>query len=327
MGPMILSLGSLTVKIRKSDDAGGDDHLVEVTIPASAANLGPGFDVLGLALGLYNTIRMEEWGRGLSIRIYGEGALDLPVDDGNAVYKAASRLFEEVDYKPSGLYIETVNRIPLRRGLGSSAAAIVGGLMGANELAGGPLSKREIFEMASQIEGHPDNVAAAVFGGLTICYETDDGWKALALRPSEALKAVVLIPDEELSTSESRAVLPLEVTHADAIFNISRVALLVGAILNGRSDALPEATRDRLHQPYREPLIPGLDHFTAAIRELLGVGVALSGAGPSIVCLITEAQEPMVREGLKKIIGERRLKYRVQPMDIDQRGAHVVKDR
>lgn len=301
--------------------------MVEVTIPASAANLGPGFDVLGLALGLYNTIRMEEWGSGLSIRIYGEGALDLPADAGNEVFKAASRLFEEVDYKPRGLYIETVNRIPLRRGLGSSAAAIVGGLMGANELAGGPLSKPEIFEMASRIEGHPDNVAAATFGGLTICYETDGGWKALPLRPSESLKALVLIPDEELLTSESRAVLPLKVTHADAIFNISRVALLVGAILNGRTDALPEATRDRLHQPYREPLIPGLDHFTAAIRELLGVGVALSGAGPSIVCLITEAQEEGIREGLREIIKERRLKYRIQPMNIDQKGARVSNGR
>ncbi|MCL5292124.1 MAG: homoserine kinase [Actinobacteria bacterium] len=299
--------------------------MVEVNVPATTANLGPGFDVLGLALGLHNTIRMEEWGSGLSIRIYGEGSLDLPTDEENAVSKAAMRLFEEVDYRPHGLYIETVNKIPLGRGLGSSASAIVGGLVAANELAGAPLSHQEIFKMATQIEGHPDNVAAALFGGLTICYQTEDGWRSLPLRPADSIKAIVLIPDEQLPTSESRAVLPIEVTHADAVFNISRAALLVGAVLNGRSDMLPEATRDRLHQPYREPLIPGLDHFTANVREMLEIGVALSGAGPSIICLISASQEKEACRKLKGFIDERQLNYRIQPMEIDQCGVRVIR--
>ncbi|MHB0976655.1 MAG: homoserine kinase [Candidatus Aquicultorales bacterium] len=294
-------------------------------VPATTANLGPGFDVLGLALGLHNTVRMDEWGTGLSIRIYDEGSRDLPVDERNAVYRAAARLFEKADYRPKGLYIETVNRVPLGRGLGSSASAIVGGLTAANALIGDPFSKQEIFVMATEIEGHPDNVAAALFGGLTICYETEAGWRVLPLRPADSLRAVVLVPEEQLPTEASRAVIPLEITHADAVFNISRAALLVGAILNGRADVLPEATRDRLHQPYREPLIPGLDHFTASVREIVQVGVALSGAGPSIICLVTTDQEGETKAGLEELIRERKMNYSIHVFDIDHCGTRVLR--
>lgn len=299
--------------------------MIEVNVPATTANLGPGFDVLGLALNLHNTIRMEEWGSGLSFRIFGEGGTELPASEDNAVYKAAERVFEAVEFRPKGLYIETVNRIPLGRGMGSSASAIVGGLVAANELVGAPFSYQELFGMAADIEGHPDNVAAALFGGLTICYRTDSRWRVLPMRPADSLKAVVLVPEEQLATEESRAVLPTEITHADAVFNISRAALLVGAMLNGRAELLAEATKDRLHQPFREPLIPGLDHFTSNVRELLDIGVALSGAGPSIVCLISATQEEDARNRLVEMIDERGMKYGVHVLEIDQCGVRVVR--
>lgn len=297
--------------------------MIEVSVPATTANIGPGFDVLGLALGLYNTVRLEEWGTGLTLRVFNEGSGDIPADENNAVYQAVALLLEKVDYRPRGLYIETVNRIPLGRGLGSSASAIVGGLLAANELVGRPFTREAILNMATDIEGHPDNVAAAIFGGLTICYQTEVGWSALPLRPADSLRALVLIPEEQLATHASRAVLPREVTYTDAIFNIGHAALLVGALMNGRADILPEATRDRLHQPYREPLIPGLESLTSSIRGILQVGVALSGAGPSIVCLIAASQLEEVYGKLKDLLREKRLNYYIRRLDFDYCGART----
>lgn len=297
--------------------------MIEVSVPATTANIGPGFDVLGLALGLYNTVRLEEWGTGLTLRVFNEGSGDIPADENNAVYQAVALLLEKVDYRPRGLYIETVNRIPLGRGLGSSASAIVGGLLAANELVGRPFTREAILNMATDIEGHPDNVAAAIFGGLTICYQTEIGWSALPLRPADSLRALVLIPEEQLATHASRAVLPREVTYTDAIFNIGHAALLVGALMNGRADVLPEATRDRLHQPYREPLVPGLESLTSSIRGILQVGVALSGAGPSIICLTAASQLEDVYVKLKELLLEKRLNYYIRRLDFDYCGARV----
>ncbi len=255
---------------------------VRVRVPASSANLGPGFDALALALALYNEVEIEE-SDAVIVVVRGEGAGRLDAGADNVVARGARMAFEAAGRPFKGAAIECVNRIPLARGLGSSAAAWVAGLAGANALLGSPLDRDALLALAARAEGHPDNVAAAVFGGLTVSCMADDRAVAVALPVPADLQWVVLVPEVESSTRQARAVLPDSVPRADAVLNVQCVSLLLAALAAGRADLLGLAMRDRLHQPYRLQLFPWMAAVDAAAREAGALGCALSGAGSAIL--------------------------------------------
>ncbi|MDI6815707.1 MAG: homoserine kinase [Actinomycetota bacterium] len=297
--------------------------MVQAIVPATTANLGPGFDVLGLALNLYNTFTLSEIENGLVVEASGNGAERLSKDENNLAYTAAKRVFDETGHRVGGLHIGIDIGVPLGRGLGSSSTAIVGGLAAANELCGGQLSRQDIFVLATEIEGHPDNVGPAVFGGFNICYARQEVVHAVSLKPSNNIKPVVLIPSSMLETKKARSVLPASVTMADAVFNISRSSILVAAFLEGRPDMLRDATEDRLHQPYRSPLVPGMDRVIEALSSYPDIGVALSGAGPSILSLIARSKETEYVGLIKGVLAELGQDYTAVSLEFDLEGVTV----
>jgi len=260
--------------------------LVHVRVPATSANLGPGFDALGLALALYNEVEARE-ADGVTVEVEGEGAGRLPTTGDNVVARGVRLAYEAAGRPFKGVALRCVNRVPTSRGLGSSAAAWVGGLAAGNALCGGRLSREALVALAMRAEGHPDNVAAALFGGLTVsCVTADGGVIAVALPVPARLTWVTLIPETMSSTAEARAVLPTTVPRADAVFNVQRVALLLASLQSGRVDALGAALDDRLHQPYRRALFPWMPAVVAAARAAGALGCVLSGAGPALLAVI-----------------------------------------
>ncbi|MGI5942332.1 MAG: homoserine kinase [Pelotomaculaceae bacterium] len=257
--------------------------MIRVQVPATTANLGPGFDCLGMALELYNTVEVIPASQGLIIDITGEGAAELPRDEHNLVYQAVQRVFRQVGYSPAGLKLRLSNQIPVARGLGSSTSAIVGGVIAANLLSGGKLSNKDIINLASSVEGHPDNVAPAVLGGIVVSVQADGDVKYLKIQPPPGLMGVVAIPDFAFATKTSRDILPVQVTFQDASFNVGRVALLVAALQQGDLSLLGVAMEDRLHQSLRSSYIPGFKKILAAAKLAGARGVTLSGAGPTVI--------------------------------------------
>ncbi|PYM08513.1 MAG: homoserine kinase [Candidatus Rokuibacteriota bacterium] len=292
---------------------------VRVRVPASSANLGPGFDSLGLALSLYNELTLAEADR-VTVSIRGEGAAHLPADPANVVARAARMVFEAVGRPFPGARIECVNGIPLSRGLGSSAAAWLGGLLGANALLGTPLDRSAILSLAARAEGHPDNVAAALCGGLTVSCETDDGVVAVPLPVPEAIRWVALIPELTGATAEARAVLPASVPRADAVFNVQRVALLLASLQAKRVDLLHVAMDDRLHQPYRMRLFPWMAAVAEAAREAGALGCVLSGAGPSLLAAVAEDADRVAR-AMTRALAAAGVPSVARPLDVDTTGA------
>ncbi|MCO5188799.1 MAG: homoserine kinase [Anaerolineae bacterium] len=255
---------------------------VKIIVPATTANLGPGFDSIGMALALYNEITFTPLASGLEIDICGEGASQLPRDASNLVYEAAQVVFNRLGNAPTGLCIQANNAIPVGSGLGSSSAAIIGGMAGANALLGSPLDKLQLLELAAEIEGHTDNIAPALFGRLTMGLITDGQvfFERLDVPP---LTVVVVLPDFHILTSEARAALPDVIPYGDAVYNIGRIPFVLRALQNADYNMMSYAMRDRLHEPYRFPLIPGMDAATAAARNAGAAAVVLSGAGPSLI--------------------------------------------
>ncbi len=256
---------------------------IKLKIPATTANLGPGFDTLGLALDIFNTIEMEELRSGLEILITGEGLGELPTNEKNLAYQAAHQVFQKAGSAPTGLRITQNNQIPLSRGLGSSAAAIVGGLLAANKLLGNLLTHQQLLDMATEMEGHPDNVTPAFHGGLVVACMHNETVKFAAIKPPKPLWVVVVIPQFHLSTRRARTILPECISMTNATFNSSRVALMVHAFQSGDYSLLQWACDDRLHQPYRAQLIPGLLQVIDAAKQGGSLGAALSGAGPTVI--------------------------------------------
>lgn len=254
---------------------------IRVRVPASSANLGPGFDTLALALGLYLECTLRPSDQGFIVRVSGDDPA-IPPDETNLTWRSFLRLAG--GKAPGGVELEIVNDIPVGKGLGSSAAAIVAGLALANERLGLGKSREELVQLAAEIEGHPDNVAAAVWGGFVVSCQNEDGRvMSVKLGRAAAVEVVLAVPEFQLSTTAARAALPAQYSRKDAVFNVQRVALLLAALADGRADLFREAMRDRLHQPYRAPLIPGLEDILR-LRDVPGLlGVALSGAGPSVV--------------------------------------------
>ena len=258
---------------------------VHVRVPATSANLGPGFDALGLALALHNEIVAEE-ADGVTVKIDGEGADRLARDGGNVVARGVRLAYEAAGGEFKGCALECVNRIPTARGLGSSAAAWVGGLVAGNTLLGSPLSRQALLALAARAEGHPDNVAAAVFGGLTVSCATADGVMAVTLPVTGSLAWVILVPEVTSATAEARALLPRSIPREDAVFNVQRVALLLAGLQTALPAALSVALEDRLHQPYRLKLFPWMPEIATAARAAGALGCVLSGAGPSLLAVV-----------------------------------------
>lgn len=270
---------------------------VHVRVPASSANLGPGYDSFGLALARYDEVTAERTPSGLEITVEGVGAGSVPTDASHLVMQSARRAFDAMRVPVPGLRLHCVNRIPHGGGQGSSAAAVVAGILLARAL--GPageasLSDDEVFAIATDMEGHPDNVAPVLFGGFTVAWVADGAAgghpHAVRLRPDPRIRAMVFTADRSCATSQARAVLPPTIPHGDAAANSARAALLVHALTNDPS-LLLEATEDYLHQRYREGVMP---ETAALLRRLRGAGLAavLSGAGPSVLVLGTDLPDP-----------------------------------
>jgi len=268
---------------------------VTVKVPATTANLGPGFDTLGLALSLYDiltvSVRPEP---GATVQVTGVGEGEVPTDESNLVVRAIAHTFTAVGQQMPGLNLVAHNSIPHGRGLGSSGAAIVSGIMAAKGLLAGivDIDSGMLLSLATELEGHPDNVAPALFGGLTIAWTTDDGPQHKKLIVHRGVSPLIAVPQGTMSTELARSLRPLSVPHADAIFNVSRSALLIAALIQS-PELLLAATEDRLHQSYRASAMPDTD---ALITELRAEGHAavVSGAGPSILVLCSDPAERLV---------------------------------
>ncbi|MFI5375839.1 MAG: homoserine kinase [Candidatus Rokuibacteriota bacterium] len=293
---------------------------VRVRVPATSANLGPGFDALGLALALHNEVTIEEADR-VSVAVEGEGSGRLDAGAKNVVARGAALAFEIAGRAFPGARLHCVNRIPLSRGLGSSAAAWVGGLLAANALLGEPLDRDGLLAAATRAEGHPDNVAAALLGGLTVSCADGARVIAVSLPVPREIEWVVLLPETESSTREARAVLPESVPRADAIFNVQRVSLLLAALGTGRTDLLELAMQDRLHQPYRVRLFPWMDAVAAAGRGAGALGCVLSGAGPSMLAAVRPRGGESVARAMEEALRAAGIAGRALHLPVDPGGA------
>jgi len=293
--------------------------IIEVRVPATSANLGPGFDVLGLALGLYNDIAYEE-AEGVVVAIEGEGAGRLATGGDNVVARAAHMVYEAAGRRFPGATIRCVNRIPPARGLGSSAAAWVGGLIAANAVLGFPLDRDAILALASRAEGHPDNVAAALLGGLTVSCAVGARVTAVSLPVSAEIGWVVLVPETESSTREARAVLSAAVSRSDAVFNLQRLGLLLASVVSGRIDLLALAMEDRLHQPQRQSLFPWMESVRRAALDAGALGCVLSGAGPSLLAAVRGSGEAAAH-AMERALREAGVPGRAAALPVDTVGA------
>ncbi|MCI0547047.1 MAG: homoserine kinase [Candidatus Rokubacteria bacterium] len=298
---------------------------VHVRVPATSANLGPGFDVLGLALALHNELTLEEAERTL-VSIEGEGVGALETGTENIVARAARLAFEAAGRRFHGVAARSVNRIPLSRGLGSSAAAWVAGLVGANALLGSPLARGDLLTLAARAEGHPDNVAAALHGGFTVSCMSSDRALAVPVAVPEALSWVVLVPKLEGRTAETRAALPPWVSRADAVWNLQRTSLLIAALAAGRIELLLTAMDDRLHQPYRLAFFPWMERVAAAARSAGALGCVLSGAGPSLLA-VAEGDASEVGAAMESALRIEGQDGRALPLAVDTEGAVARAER
>ena len=302
---------------------------IRVVAPATTANLGPGYDCLGLALDLWNELDVDVGlvvpdGEPL-VEVLGEGAGELVGDRDNLVYRSMAFLFREADREMPPLRLRCRNEIPLERGLGSSAAAIAGGLVAANALCDNSFSGDDLLEMAATIEGHPDNVAAAVLGGLQLVVTDEDRLYTAAIDVPSELTAVLFIPDFRIATSDARAVLPEKVPISDAVYNMGRAALLLAGLVTNRPEYLRLGTQDRLHQPYREPLFSPMKLLFKAALDAGALGAFLSGSGSTILAL-TQGREMTVAYEMAEAAKQAGVSGRVRITQLSTRGAHLRDD-
>ncbi len=305
-------------------------NTVKVKVPATSANCGPGFDCLGLAVTVYNELEMtllEE--NKLLIESTGEGAESIPTDDKNIVWKSARMVLERSGFghKFKGAIIKMNNNVPMSRGLGSSAAAIVAGLVAANEIIGKPFNKQDLLKFATEIEGHPDNVAPALFGGFTVSVVDNKGAvQTFSFLPKLKLKMIVAVPDFQLSTRTARQVLPANVPLKDAIFNISRASMLIAALIQGKENFLSCAFDDALHQPYRKELVPGMNEVFDAAKKSDAIGVALSGAGPCLIAFspMHKHIENNIATEMVQTFKQHGVQSSAMILDLDTKGATVL---
>lgn len=295
-----------------------------IRVPATTANLGSGFDCIGAALSLYNEftftpIETET----LVIAVQGLEAARVNTDATNLAYQAFLKLYSRIDRTPPVIQIEIRLGVPLARGLGSSATAIVGGLLGANALAGNPLSPAEIMQLAIEMEGHPDNVVPALIGGCQLAATSASGWAIADIPWHGTIVPVVAIPNFELSTAEARSVLPTEYSRADAIFNTAHLGLTIRGLETGNAAWLTAALTDRIHQPYRQKLIPGYTDVAQAVIAAGGYGMVISGAGPTLLALSSAESSEAVATAMTEAWATHDVIAVAHPLTVDMQGAMV----
>lgn len=259
--------------------------MVKIRVPATSANIGSGFDALGIALTMYNEVWMDEH-EGTDIESLDE--VEVPKGEDNLIYYAAKFLYERCGREFRGLKIRQTNAIPMTRGLGSSSACIIAGLLGANALMGSPLTKNEIVDVANEIEGHPDNTTPALLGGLVTCAIENGKVYSVSVPVAERIRFAAFIPPFELKTSVARRVVPTGFSRQDAIYNLSRSSLLTSSLFSGALENLKIGVQDKIHQPYRLHLIPGAETVFEISEKLGSLGTYISGAGPTIIAMIEE---------------------------------------
>lgn len=309
---------------------------ISVKVPATTANIGPGFDCLGMALPIYNIITIEETvlpGTGVEINVISEDeAVDelsiehMELNENSLIYKAVELLYNSIGQTPSELKINIHSSIPIARGLGSSSSVIVGGLIAANELLGRPADEAALLSIAAEVEGHPDNIAPAIIGGLVLSsLEEDCRVIYRKLDWPEDWTITICIPEYELATDISRSVLPAEVPMCDAVFNAKRLAMFVEAVNTKDAELMKYALQDKLHQPYRMKLVPGLEKISANLRHEENVlGCVLSGAGPSILIISHKNNIDKIHSVVKEAYADLNIKANIKTLTVENNGAHVI---
>ena len=293
----------------------------KIKIPASTANMGPGFDSLGMALTLYNEIEFTQMEEGLEIIVASSNdEIEIATDERNLIYCSIQEGLRATGVKMPGLRIVQTNHIPQTRGLGSSSACVVGGIIAANIISGGALSMDDMIAIATQIEGHPDNVLPTFVGGMAVAIMENEKVHYVRIDPPKALTCCVIIPDFPLLTAKARQVLPTEVSLSDAVFNVSHAGLMVALMQQGRLDLLTHALKDRLHQPYRKTLIEGYDDVVRAAEKNGALGCCLSGAGPTMIAFL-EGEGSAFASRMKKSLQDMGLSWQVEQLDVCRSGA------
>ncbi|WP_238899244.1 homoserine kinase [Clostridium sp. YIM B02500] len=294
--------------------------MITVRVPATSANMGPGFDTLGIALNLYNDFGFREMEDGLKFN----GMPEEFCNEDNIIYKAMKYCFDKAGYKIKGLEISEIKQdVPVSRGLGSSSTCIVGGLVGANEILGKKFSEEELLEMAVEIEGHPDNVAPALLGGMVVAIVDENKTYYDKIDVKNGIKFISIIPNFRLSTEEARKVLPKEISLKDGVYNVSRAALMVACFSSGKYELLRYACKDAFHQNYRSKLIPGFEEVYNKSYELGALACYLSGAGPTIMAIIDEKDERFSNK-LKEFLQIKGLEWNILGLSLDNAGATII---
>ena len=299
---------------------------VTISVPATTANLGVGFDCLGAALTMANQFEFTvvDTDTKLKITVEGKEAFKVGISEDNLIYTSLVKLYQTIGQTPPNLEIKIRLGVPLSRGLGSSATAIVGGLLGANNLAGNPLNQDEIMNMAIAIEGHPDNVVPALLGNCQLSVADGNTWQICSIPWHQEIVPVVAIPDFELSTELARSVLPEKYNRSEAIFNISRMGLLIRALATNDRQWLQTALADKIHQPYRQKLIPGYKELRQAAIDAGAYGMVISGAGPTLLALAHPNNTEEVVRSMKQAWAKLEIDAQVRSLALDTVGAKVL---
>ncbi|ERK29841.1 homoserine kinase [Clostridium intestinale] len=295
--------------------------MVRVKVPATSANLGAGFDCMGLAFELFNVFEFEEIKEGLEF----EGVKEEYCNKDNIIYEAMMLCFNRANYKPTGLKISILEEnIPISRGLGSSSSCIVGGLLGANELMGSPFSLEELFNMSVEIEGHPDNVAPAFFGGIVVSSMEDGKAYYNKVDIKEGIEFLSFIPSFTLSTEKARKALPATIPFKDGVYNVGKAALTLSCFYLGNYDMLRYACKDKLHEPYRSKLIPNFEEITSEVLDLGALCVFLSGAGPTIMSIVKK-EDNTAKDKIKAHMIKFEKEWSVVTLKENNIGAEIIK--
>ncbi len=295
--------------------------MISVRVPATSANLGPGYDVVGLALSLSTRISLDRAPEPI-VEVYGEGSELIPTGVDHPAYRAACFVADYVGEPEAHFHLIQENEIPPARGLGGSAAALVGGAVAANDLLGRAMAPPDLLNLVCDLDGHPDNAAPALLGGLVIGTLTPEGINNVRLEPN-GLKAAVAVPDFSVSTTAARSAIPENIPHRDAVFNVGRAGLLLGALATGEYHLLRVAMQDRLHQPYRAHLIPGLEAVIEAALENGAFGACLSGSGPTVLAFSPENRARKIASAMRAVFRERGVEAKAWALEVDLAGARV----
>lgn len=297
--------------------------MIHIKIPATSANMGPGFDSIGVALELYNHLWVEAIPQGLKIEVKRKQEIEIPVDESNLIYQTMKYFYDQKGLILPGVHLIQEDYIPMVRGLGSSAACIVGGLIAANELAGRPCDKEELAQIAAKLEGHPDNSNPAIFGSMVVGALDEEKMMHVRLALPEDLVFATMVPSFPVSTAKARGVLPDGYTRGEVVFNVSRGALLVASIMSGKLENLSMAMEDKIHQPYRSQLIPNMDEIFQKAKTYGALAAYLSGAGSTLMAMVKKEQSEQFQKHMSAYLNTLPDHWQLTLLKADLEGAKV----